>query len=89
MTTLVAEANRKVEAGTHEMAILDKSGEQIITWSPDDDKSLAEAKAVFDQKVRGEGFQAFNVMEGNESEVVRTFDPQAEHVVLSAPLVGG
>jgi hypothetical protein len=86
--TLVKEANRKVEPGTHELVVLTNQGPQTTKWDPMDEATTAIARQVFD-RVMSEGAVAYSAPAVGESEVIRHFDEQAEHVIVTNPLVGG
>lgn len=88
MTTLVSESNRTVADGSHELVILRDKTDERITWDPSDDASLKAAAAAFDAE-RQQGSVAYAVRAGAESEVLQHFDPEAQHVVVASPLVGG
>ncbi len=56
-----------------------------------DTEETAAAKTVFDEKV-GQGFMAYTttVEEGvRKGEVIKDFDPLADTIVLTPPMVGG
>jgi hypothetical protein len=89
MTTLVEEANRTEEPGTHVMAVLDKSGDTRIIWDPANPEEVASAKRTFDE-LRGKGYSAFSVKKnGDKDKAVRTFDSAEEKLILAPALVGG
>jgi hypothetical protein len=89
MTTLVEEAARTEEDGSHVMAILDKTGDTRIIWDPDKPEEVASAQRTFDE-LKQKGYQAFSVnRKGDKDKVVRTFDKDAEKLILAPALVGG
>jgi hypothetical protein len=72
-----------------EMAILDLTGDTKVIWDPHNPDEVAAAKAQFDT-LRKKGFIAYTVnKKGDKGEVIREFDPDAEKIILSPPLVGG
>ncbi len=81
----------------HTMDVLDSSGHTTITWNPEDQASVAEARAQFDHYIR-QGFQAFAmevvhedgvVVEDKTDRRVTQFDPQAGRVMMVPQLRGG
>lgn len=89
MTTLVEETNR-VEDEAHVLVILDRDGDTRITWDPDNEDDVENAREVFNRLVTEKKYQAFSVVEGGEKgELVREFDPEAEKLIMSPALVGG
>lgn len=74
-----------------EMAIMDRdTGDTRITWDPDNPAEVENARQTFDRLVGEKKFMAYNVERGGErGEVIRTFDPTAEKLILAPPMVGG
>lgn len=62
-------------------------GGRVIAWDTRDAASVAVATTTFDETLRDGGL-AYKT-EGSSSEVIRTFDPQAETIILSRPMAGG
>lgn len=74
---------------THELITLDESGDSKIIWDADRPVEVAEAKKTFDA-LRAKGYLAYRVnKKGDQGEVMRTFDPDAEKVILAPQTVGG
>lgn len=74
---------------THVIKITDGTGDSTIEFNPQDQASVDHARTVFDQK-RKENFLAFvGGKEGTPAELVRAFDPSAEHTTLTWPMTGG
>ncbi len=74
---------------TGEMRIIDKTGDTKIIWDKDNADEAAAAKKVFDD-LKKKKFMAYKVDDhGDKSEVIREFDPNAEKLIMSPPLVGG
>jgi hypothetical protein len=89
MTTLVEEAARIEEPGTHVLCRLDSTGDTRIIWDPDKPEEVANARRTFDE-LKGKGYQAFSVSrKGDKDKVVRQFDPNEEKLILAPALVGG
>lgn len=72
------------------MSILCKFGDTEIRWDPTTGEGLEAARREFESKTRRQGYLAFIEGPGHEgTEMIRTFDPQAESIVLAPRLVGG
>ena len=72
-----------------ELAILDGTGDTKVIWDPHNSDEVEAAKAQFDA-LRKKGFLAYTVnKKGDKGEVITKFDPDAEKIILSPPLVGG
>jgi hypothetical protein len=75
--------------GLHEMAILDPSGHTRTTWDADKPDEVATARRTFEE-LTGKRYRAFRVnKDGTEGSAMTTFDPHAEKMILTPPLVGG
>jgi hypothetical protein len=71
------------------MAILDGTGDTKVIWDPHNPDEVEAARAQFDA-LRKKGFLAYTVnKKGDKGEVITKFDPDAEKIILSPPLVGG
>ena len=75
----------------HVMRRLNHQGDSEINWEPDDSRTLAFAKAIFETHVHKDGGMAYLVPSDprQESEIIRKFDPNAEEIILAPRLVGG
>lgn len=92
MTTLVAEANVVDEVPPNHgvLSILDRTGDTKIMWDRNNPDDVATARRTFDEMVTGKRFRAFSVTaSGGTGTMVSAFDPNAEKLILAAPLVGG
>ena len=89
----------------HVLRITDRTGDTALAFSPTDEltqaevdaafdgvvkaTSLAEAEAEFDKMI-GQRFLAYTVpADGSDGDVIRSFDPDADTIVMTPPLVGG
>lgn len=71
------------------MHILDKTGDTKVIWDSKNADEVDAAEAQFDS-LRSKGFIAYKVnKKGDKGEVITTFDPTAEKIILSPPIVGG
>jgi hypothetical protein len=60
-----------------------------LTWSADNREEVATARRMFDEQ-RKKGWIAYTVKRnGEKGSVIREFDPDAEMIIMSEPLVGG
>lgn len=74
---------------TGEMAVLDRSGDIKTVWDSENREEVAAAKKQFDD-LGAKGFAAFRVKKGGEKgEQIRTFDPEAEAIIMVPQMVGG
>jgi hypothetical protein len=72
-----------------EMAILDRTGHSRQIWDPRNPDEVEAARATFN-KLKGKGYIAYKVKpDGSEGEIMTTFDPQAEKMIMAPPVVGG
>ncbi len=74
----------------HTMHTLDRTGDQRVMW----DKNIADevdaARAMFDRLI-GKGYMAYRAegRKGTQGEQIRTFDPDAERIILVGTHAGG
>lgn len=75
--------------GAREMDILDTTGHTKTTWDSDNEAEVTAARASFDALTK-KNYKAFRVKkDGSEGEPMKTFDPDAEKMILTPPIVGG
>jgi hypothetical protein len=88
--SLAKEADKDdFEAGKGVLVCLDASGDTRIVWDPDKPEEVASAERTFDE-LKAKGYQAFSVKRnGSKDEVIRSFDPAAEKLILAPALRGG
>jgi hypothetical protein len=71
------------------MRILGRAGDTEFKWDPATGAGLESARDVFEEKVR-HGYLAFiEGPNGEGSELIRSFEPQAGSIILAPRLVGG
>lgn len=71
------------------LRILNETGDFKMTWSADNDDEVTAAREQFDA-MKAKGYLAYKVKrDGSKGEVIRKFDPEAEMIIMSQPLVGG
>ncbi len=68
---------------------LSRKGDVKLSWSSDNEQEVSAAKKIFDDKIK-EGWAAFAEKRlGGKGDRIRTFDPDAERIVLVPPIAGG
>lgn len=83
-------------APTHVMQVMDPTGHTSITWNPDVEDSIAEAKREFNHLIN-RGYKAFKMSVSHDGRAVveekgdriDTFDPTAGKILMIPHLVGG
>jgi hypothetical protein len=85
MTTEVARAHTGV------MAELNETGDTKVIWDKNNPDEVEAARATFDRLTKDRKFIAFSVKgkNGDKDERIRTFDPDAERIILVPQNVGG
>lgn len=74
---------------THQLVVLDESGDSKIIWDADNQDEVDAAKSTFDS-LRKKGYVAYSVnRKGDAGEVMTKFDPSVEKVILAPQLKGG
>lgn len=72
-----------------ELSVLDRTGDTKIMWDSAQDAEVDAARATFD-KLKKAGYLAYSVnKKGDKDEVIKKFDPDAEKIIMTPPLVGG
>lgn len=72
-----------------EIREMSRKGDLKLSWSSGNEKEIAAAKEVFDKRVK-EGWAAFGEKRlGGKGDRIRTFDPDAERIVLVPQVAGG
>jgi hypothetical protein len=74
-----------------EIAVLGRQGDTRLMWDKSKPDEVRAARKMFDD-LRGKGYLAFSVIEravGDRGEQLRTFDPEAEKIIMAAPMQGG
>ena len=72
-----------------ELRILDRTGDTKIIWDSAQDDEVAAARKMFTD-LRKKGYLAYTVgKKGEKGEVITTFDPDAERIIMAPAMVGG
>jgi hypothetical protein len=73
----------------HELCIQDRTGDMKIHWDSAKAEEVATAKQSFDTWKK-KGYAAYKMTaRGDKGELIQTFDPEAEKIILAPPMVGG
>ena len=80
----------ETKSTTGELAIMDRTGDTKILWDRTKPEEVENARASFD-RLRRSGYLAYTVTgkDGSRGEMITEFDPNAERIILSPPMVGG
>jgi hypothetical protein len=70
------------------LRVLNQSGDTTLEWDVKDPISVEAVEKEFNQIIK-EGYMAFKVDSPTEGELIRNFDPTAEEIIMTAPMVGG
>lgn len=83
------EHRKKTRDGSHHILIADHSGETRLEWRPGNEEEIGAAQKLFDEK-RALGYLAYRThRDGSMGELMHAFDPLAEVITLSPPMIGG
>jgi hypothetical protein len=79
----------------HVMNIMDHTGHTTVTWDPENENSVRDARREFD-RLRASGHSAFrmtavgaDVVVEEKGERIETFDPEAGKLLMVPHRVGG
>jgi hypothetical protein len=77
----------------HTMRIVDVTGDTKIHWDAEAQEEVDAAKEQF-EKLIGKGWKAFSVKRrgkkaGDKGSEIKTFDPDAEMIIMTPPIAGG
>lgn len=72
------------------MHTLDRTGDQRVMWDSDNEDEVAAAERTF-RDLTSKGYMAYKAegKRGTQGEQIRTFDSEAERIILVAPHAGG
>ncbi len=75
---------------TGEMAVMDAAaGDVKVTWDSGRPAEVASARAQFDA-LKDKGYLAYKVdRTGDRGEILKSFDPSAERIIMAPRMVGG
>lgn len=74
----------------NELAILDHTGDTKMLWDPSNTDEVENAKRTF-KDLRAKGYLAYTVTgkDGEEGEMITSFDAQAGKIIMKPPMRGG
>lgn len=70
------------------LRILNHEGDTTFEWELDNPESIKAVRKQFDRIMR-EGYMAFRVDSPTSGEAIKSFDPKAREIIMTAPMVGG
>jgi hypothetical protein len=71
------------------LCILDESGDTRMQWDKKNPVEVAKAEARF-KELKAKGYLAYKVnKKGDKGEVINTFEPDAERIIMHSAFVGG
>lgn len=71
------------------MAVMGKEGDTKTVWNKDNPDEVEAARAQFNT-LKTKGYLAFKVKDdGDKGEMIKEFDPSAQKIILSPPVMGG
>jgi hypothetical protein len=66
-----------------------REGDLKVVWDKANEAEVGSARSTFDE-LRAKGHLAYKVKrDGGKGEMIRTFDPDAEKIILAPPMAGG
>jgi len=68
--------------------VLSSKGDDVLEFKPDNAAAVNEAQALFD-RLRSQKYAAFKVDGATQGEQIRSFDPNAETILMTPPIVAG
>ena len=71
-----------------ELRILGIGGDVKISWDSRNELEVAAAKETFEKRIK-DGWSAFREKIGTKGDKIKTFDPDADRVILVPPISGG
>lgn len=70
--------------------VLSALGMEDISWNPRNEAEVKKAKEVFETLMGpGKASAAYKMTSKSEGEVIRQFDPEAEHIIVARQTAGG
>jgi len=74
----------------HELVTMDHTGDTKLLWDSDNKDEVDNAREAFNRLTK-KGYLAYAVKgkNGDKGEQVKSFDPEAERIILTPALVGG
>lgn len=77
------------ELQPYTLCVLDETGDSRMQWDKGDAAQVAKAQGRFNE-MKAKGYIAYKVAKGGGmGEVITTFDPSEERIIMHKALVGG
>ena len=73
----------------HIIRVVDPSGDLKFTWDADDPDEIAAIEDLFNEKIKDKWIAYSVKRSGKKGVVIKTFDPEAEKIIMAPPMVGG
>lgn len=73
----------------HTMSVMDSSGHTEVCWDVDNEIETLNAANVFARMKSDKCYIGYKTNPDGSSEVIDTFDPNAQSITMSPQLMGG
>jgi hypothetical protein len=73
----------------HVIRVVDPSGDLKFTWDAENADEVAAIEDMFNEKMKKKWIAYSVKRSGKKGIVIKTFDPDAEKIILAPPMVGG
>jgi len=77
------------EKELHVLNILDGSGHTEVTYDPNDPVAVQEVRDQFDAIMASQRPLAYTMVEGEQGQMIREFDPTAKETFITPQIQGG
>lgn len=72
-----------------ELAMLDQTGDTKLMWNRGNQVEVDAAKEMF-KRLKKKNYIAYKVKKnGDAGEIIHSFDPNLERIIMMPPIVGG
>ena len=72
-----------------ELAMLDATGDTKLLWNRGNQIEVEAAKELF-KKLKKKNYIAYTVKDdGKQGEIIHSFDPNLERIIMMPPIIGG
>lgn len=72
-----------------EICVMNESGDTRLSWDEDNEVEVAAARKMFDD-LKAKGYVGYAMdKKGEKGEVIRSFDPSLEKIVMAPQMRGG
>lgn len=71
------------------LRVLNTEGDTTYKWDVNDKDSVKEVRAQFDAIMTAQKGMAFRVDSPTSGEVIKSFDPSAQEIIITRPMAGG